>query len=446
MPSFILELLLKTPPQQMKILNRRLEAARHLYNCCLNEALNRYQLVKESLLWQRARKTKNKKLYKETIEKYKFSEYSLHSFVKEHQKKFSKHIDSSTGQKIATRAFLATKEYFYKKRGRPRYKGKNQFRSVEGKSNVAGLKFVDGKFVWKDLILEILYDKIDKDEIEAHGLSCKTKYVRFVKRFIKGKERFYIQLIQNGKPKIKARHQSNNASLGLDIGPSSIAYVSENSAELKPFVQELNFKTAQKKKLQKKLCRKRRLNTKLLNRAKKIKNAIAEIDRVEASTRKKLHGELSNIILKIGCFINTEKLSYRSFQKNFGRSVKKRAPGKFLEILSRKAENAGGRVFEFSSHAFKLSQLCHNCGSIKKKKLSDRHHVCDCGVGEQRDLYSAFLALFVNEKGFDKSRAHLAWPSVESLLERALSKCSETMSGEHKLESLGLHQRPGLPH
>ena len=150
---------------------------------------------------------------------------------------------------------------------------------------------------------------------------------------------------------------------------------------------------------------------------------------------------MCNIILKIGCFINTEKLSYRSFQKNFGRSVKKRAPGKFLEILSRKAENAGGRVFEFSSHAFKLSQLCHNCGSIKKKKLSDRHHVCDCGIGAQRDLYSAFLALFVNEKGFDKSRAHLAWPSVESLLERALSKCSETMSGEHKLESFGLNQR-----
>jgi transposase len=81
-----------------------------------------------------------------------------------------------------------------------------------------------------------------------------------------------------------------------------------------------------------------------------------------------------------------EKLSHKSFQKNYGKSVSKKASGMFVSILHRKAENAGGKVIEFSTKTTKLSQTCQ-CGNIIKKPLSQRRHICPvCGIKAQRDL------------------------------------------------------------
>jgi hypothetical protein len=106
--------------------------------------------------------------------------------------------------------------------------------------------------------------------------------------------------------------------------------------------------------------------------------------------------------LKQGKHIKTEKLSYKAFQKMCpepakDQSVQNRAPGMFLEILRRKAENAGGSVTEFVTSTTKLSQYCHKCGKYNKKPLSQRVHTC-CNLNIQRDLYSAFLAGSVVEK------------------------------------------------
>ena len=433
MSSFVLELPLRITEKALKILKLRFEAARFIYNASLGEALKRLSLARESKLWQEARK--DKKLYKKALEKYCFSEYSLHLYVKEIQKEFSTKIDSSTAQKIATRAFLAVKEYLYKKRGKPRFKGKNQFNSIEGKSNVTGIRFLEGKINWKDLVIDPIYDSKDKFGIEAHGLNSKTKYVRLLRKYINGKEKFYAQLIQDGNPKNKYNTTQN--TVGLDIGPSTIAYVSNTKAKLTIFSKTLQLKENEKKKLQRQKSHKK-INSLRYN---KLKIKIAEINRKEAQSRKKLHGNLANEILKIGNLIKTEKLSYKAFQKNFGKSINKRAPGKFLEILRRKAENAGGKVLEFSPHLLKLSQRCHICSVMKKKKLSDRYHLC-CNINAQRDLYSAYLAQFVDENNnFDNIQAEIAWTSAELLLEQALSECRETMSGDERLASFGLNQR-----
>ncbi len=435
MSNFIIELPLKISKKLVKILTKRFEAARFIYNAILGESLKRLKLARESKLWQKASKTKDKNLYKQALDKYKFSEYSLHVYVKQIQKEFSDHIDSSTAQKIATRAFLSVKNHLYKKRGKPRFKGKNQFNSIEGKSNITGIRFKDGKIIWKDLVLDIIYDKDDLFGVEEHALNSETKFVRLIRRFINKKERFYAQLVQVGKPKVK--HSIGKNIIGLDIGPSTITYVSKDIAKLTLFGKDLDIKEEEKKKLQRKKSRKK-INS---NNYKNLKLKIAEINRKEAQTRKKLHGNLCNEILKIGNFIKTEKLSYKAFQKMFGKSVNKRAPGKFIEMLSCKAENAGGKVFEFSPNLLKLSQRCHKCNETKKKSLSERFHNC-CGIHAQRDLYSAFLAQFVDEQeNFDNFQANIAWTSAESLLEQALSECHETMSGDERVASFGLNQR-----
>ena len=97
----------------------------------------------------------------------------------------------------------------------------------------------------------------------------------------------------------------------------------------------------------------------------------------------------------------------------------------FVEKLRHKAENAGGKFIEINPYKTKLSQTCQ-CGKEEKKPLNQRWHKCACGVEMQRDLYSAFLIMHVEEDNLDRSQASQAWPCVQPLMQQALSSYKET--------------------
>jgi putative transposase len=121
----------------------------------------------------------------------------------------------------------------------------------------------------------------------------------------------------------------------------------------------------------------------------------AELHRRLAEHRRTLHGALANRLLSYGADIACEKLDYVSWQKNFPRSVRDRAPGLLVRTMRRKAVSAGGdRLYEFNPKTTALSQTCL-CGDRKKKPLSQRVHRCGCGIKEHRDLFSAYLGLHV---------------------------------------------------
>ncbi|MEM9737896.1 MAG: zinc ribbon domain-containing protein, partial [Bacteroidota bacterium] len=124
------------------------------------------------------------------------------------------------------------------------------------------------------------------------------------------------------------------------------------------------------------------------------------------------------------------------FQKLYGKSVGLRAPGMLIERLKRKAENAGGRVEEINTWSTKLSQTCH-CGAVKKKSRSQRWHQCTCGVEAQRDLYSAYLACFVEKNVFLADQAQKAWSGMDIALRTAMEALKQSISG-HQPTSLGL--------
>jgi putative transposase len=463
--SFILELPLATNPQEEKTIHIRINAAYHLYRACLTEALRRLALARESTSWKKAsllpRSKERSELFRNALKKNQFSEYSLHAYVKTVTKNcwIGDHLDSQVAQAIASRAFEAADEYCKKKRGKPRFKGIGQFCSVEGKSNITGIRFKDGEILWQDLRLKPIYDLKDRDGVQAHALSHRTKYVRLLRRKIRGNYRFYTQLVLEGKPLNKAKHTiAKDKKVGLDIGPSSIAIVSKEQACLKPFCEELQNRDPKIKSFHKALDRSRRAMNpdnytekgvprrnviwKSSKRYKKNRERLSGEMRILAATRKALHGQLCNEVLSYGIRIRTEKLSYKSFQKNYGKSTTRRAPGLFMAILRRKAENAGGQVTEFSTYHTKLSQTCHACDKVKKKPLSQRWHICRCGIGPiQRDLYSAFLSLHVEDECLDRTQANMAWASAGPLLEQALSKCKETAKGEQWLASFGFAQR-----
>jgi len=130
----------------------------------------------------------------------------------------------------------------------------------------------------------------------------------------------------------------------------------------------------------------------------------------------------------MGTNVKTKKLSYKAFQRLYGSSVGLRAPGMFLEILRRKAANAGGRVEEINTYRTKLSQACH-CGKYEKKPLSKRWHQCPCGVDAQRDLYSAYLACFVEKDNLVAYQAQKAWSGMDIALRAAMEETKRSSSG-----------------
>jgi hypothetical protein len=232
--------------------------------------------------------------------------------------------------------------------------------------------------------------------------------------------------------------------VGIDIGPSTIAVVSDTESHLKQFASELEFKAHKIRNLSSKMDRSRRATNpdnynpngtvrkgkKRWNSSKtylKTRNAKANLGRKLAAHRKSLHGELVNDILRTGDTFKLELLSYKAFQKLFGKSVDKRAPGMFVSHLKNKAERAGGQVVEIPTHSTKLSQTCQ-CGRVKKKLLSERVHKCECGVFAQRYLYSAFLAKHIEPDTFVLQVSQLVkdWQSAELRLWAAWRTATES--------------------
>ena len=445
--TFTHEIPLKTTPHDRAVLDVRLDAARNLYNACLGESFLRLDLMRESKAYQAAMvmpkgKARNE-AFKTCRRDHAFLEYSLHSFAARTCKAcwIGDHLDAFTIQKTATRAFDAVEKYMFGKRGRPRFKRQGWMTSIEGKSNAAGIRWRDGKVYWSALVLEPVFDTKDNHGVEANALACRVKYLRLIRR---NKARWSVQLVQEGKALQKAKNIISEDTSSLDIGPSTIGAVGEDDAFLSQFCDEVVQPWKEIRREQRAQERSRRATNPCnynedgtikkgsrkwhrSNRYKKRQQRIAEDQRKLAATRKRQHGELCNKVLSLGKNVKVEKLSYRSLQKNFGRSVMVRGPGMFIVQLTRKAVNAGGGVEEISTRKTRLSQTCI-CGKVEKKPLRQRHHVCECGAAAQRDLFSAFLARFCSNNTLDISRAKSAWPAAEPLLRQAMSRVIETAS------------------
>ncbi len=466
-PSFITEIPLKTGSYKFTILKKRFCAAKQQYNALLGEALKRLHRMKEDRRYSKARelykqkekKTEAKALFKQLAEEYGYSEYSLHHYCKQWNKKGSHlSIGARISQKIAKRAFQSVEEYRKAKRGKPRFKGKRGLGSIEDNSIDANLRLKERTIHYLGLKLPLLYDL--RDPIHYHGLNSRIKYIRLVRRNFNGRIRYFAQLVCEGKPFIKPRHKAQKGTIGLDIGPQTIAIVSgqKKYAKLQCFADEIKVHKKKRKKLQRRIARRLRLNNpesyetnnwvkkdkhwhrkqgksikgkRALKRSKSLQktiNQLADLSRRQAAHRKSQHGKLVNEILQIGSHIKTEKLSYKAFQRLFGKSVGLRAPGMFIENLRRKAENAGGKVEEINTYRTKLSQACH-CGRYEKKKLSKRWHKCPCGIQAQRDLYSAYLACFVEKNTLMADQAQKAWSGMDIALRTAMSDLKQSIRG-----------------
>ncbi len=485
-PTFLLELPLVVGAGQAKRLRAHLEVARLFYNAVLSEGWRRLQRMREDPAWQAARaiphaqKQARAAAFSTLREQYGFTEACLHAYARAARVSWlADHLDAVLAQTLASRAYHALNRVCLgqAKRVRNTRRGRG-LDSIENKRNDTGLRFVlqqpeegnQAYLLWHEDRLPALIDW--NDPVVKFGLAHRIKYARLIRRKAsspgaQGADgqgyRYSVQLALEGVPYRKPKHTVGTDTLGLDLGPSTIACVPrEGEAHLQVFCEELTPPQQAIHRLQRKMERQRRAANpehydekgRPKKRGKKglvwktsrgylaSRRRKATKERKLAAHRKSLQGRKVHELIAVGHTIHTEKISYRGWQKRYGRSIGLRAPGMFMEILRRTVARTGGTMHEIPTRSTKLSQYCHGCGKTVRKPLWQRWHACACGIGPiQRDLYSADLPAYLDPADPIPSCARyvVPWEGAEARLraahERALQRAN---AGQDLPQSMGI--------
>jgi len=478
-PTFQLELPLQVNESQAARLRAHLEAGRQFYNAILSEGQRRLRKMRADPAWQAARalprslKKERAATFRALRQQYGFSEDALHAFAKTARVCWlAEHLDAVLAQTLATRAYQALNRVCLGEARRVRFKSRGRgLGSIENKRNDTGLRFVlqkpeegqQGFLIYQHDQFPALIDW--NDPLVKHGLDHRVKYARLVQRKASSPQargadcqgyRYSVQLALEGIPYHKPKHTVGSDVIGADLGPSTIALVPrEAEASLELFCEQLAPDEQRIRQLQRQMDRQRRaanpdnyddqgrikkhgrkrLHWKSSRSYEKIRRRKAAKERKLAAHRKSLHGKMVHEIVAVGNTVILEKLSYKAWQKQYGRSVGLRAPGMFVAHLKRTVASTGGTLLEVPTRQAKLSQFCHGCGAYVKKPLSQRLHQCPCGIGPvQRDLYAAFLAGYLSADRLLPSCAQyvIPWEGAEARLraahERVQQRANEGLS------------------
>ncbi|MDA8333722.1 MAG: hypothetical protein M0Z41_01840 [Peptococcaceae bacterium] len=283
--------------------------------------------------------------------------------------------------------------------------------------------------------------EMDRQNIELFklGLPLISTYRicnnRIVRREIRGKIRYYLQIVLEGKPVPRRkkdgtiRHAYGQGRIGGDIGTQSLAIVGRDIVTLKNLAERSPDTFAYERKIhrwQRYMDRSRRATNPdnynpdgtfrkggkvwvYSKRYKKARAKVREMHRKAADSRKYAHNEEVNRLRAIADQLVIETMDIQALQKRageatvnprtsrfnrrkrFGKSIGKRSPGYFIKQGKYRFDSSGGCVKEVNTWKFKASQYDHILHDTNKKQLSMRWHELPDGTRVQRDLYSAFL-------------------------------------------------------
>lgn len=469
--SFVIELPLVVDSRQEKELLSRYQAGRQLYNACLSEAMTRMELVRNCDAYKTAKKIsrdkkkEREKAFADARRAYRYSDYDLQAYatrVSNQSKWIAEKLDSNTQQTLATRAFRASEKVLFGRAKKVRYKVPSRFKSAEGKTNKQGIRWKDNQLVWGKLKLNAIIEP--DNPVIQHGLKSPIKYVRLLWRELNAKHRWYAQIVCEGEPYQKPENYVSDGVIGLDLNISNIAFVGDTQAGLLPFAENVPSFEREIAALQRQIERSRRANNPdnyhpdfegkigrktVIKKGKpkkgkrqwhnsKRSRSVAvkkrEHERRKTAYAKSQNRRLVNEILRHGKHIKTENVSVKGWQKRYGKVISAKSPGFVQSELKRKAESAGGSFTKFSTQKTALSQT-HLNGKRIKKFLSERVHRDVTGVVMHRDLFSAFLARYVNQDELSLHDAVNQYQRSEPILMEAWKRFKQTASGVGESET-----------
>lgn len=442
-PTHVRSWPLRPTPAQCREIGTRFFTGVRVFNAALGEFIARSRAVKADPAWQAARelpgrtpaeRAKRGAAFRAVELAHGFTVDAAQSFASSLRKSWVReHLPAQETQSLGARAFDAVRQWHLGRKGKPRFKSAQRvLRSLSGKdgngalrpktdsaARLVGLQWAAG-FVIPIAAPAVAgrrgrEQRTELAEIEALIAAGKVLSTRIVRTVINGRDTYRMQLVCDAHP--TRRHEVGQGRVSFDLGPSQIAIAVEHSDGSwsgwgEPLADPIRLDTNQLRRMQRKTDRQHRSGSpecfnpdgthkrlqcswQRSHAAQQTLTRAAELHRRLAEHRKTLHGALANRLLGHGTQIACERLDYVSWQKNFPRSVRDRAPGLLVQMLRRKAESAGGTaLYEYNPKTTALSQNCL-CGNRKKKPLSQRVHRCDCGITEDRDLFSAYLGLHV---------------------------------------------------
>lgn len=429
-------------PSQRRKAAARFHCGTALYNACLSEAINRALAMRADPRWSKARmlprivdgvaNAERRDLFNSAQADAGFSAWDLMSVASRLRVGWLREgVPAQEATTLGERAFRAVERWVRHfgggRKGRPRFKSLDRgIRSMSSRDQNGAIRVVElcddrtGDFAgfgcqWTAGFMAPV-DSRDNPvhrHAEAAIRNGMARYSTIVRRKISGRWYYYLQVSINGQP--LQRHQVGEGKVGLDLGTSTVAVVSDHMVGLERLCDGLENSEAELRRVHRRLDRQHRAGSPTCfddhglhrkgscawtrsRRAEQTVISMQEAHRRKAERRKSLHGNLANRILGQGRDLYVERLSKQTWQKTHGRAVAFRAPGMFETLLSRKAVSAGGSTTLIDPRKAKLSRLC-SCGSVRKKPLSQRAHDCPCGIREQRDIWSAFLARHTTASG-----------------------------------------------
>ena len=374
---------------------------------------------------------------------YGLSEYQLHAYVVVQQHKYKKYIDSNTAQKIATQVWQSVEKVLYGNGKHLHFHRYSDFLSMENKCNSFGIRYKDGFLVWGDgtkrsqkaLKISVQFPRKGRPgtaakreyEYTRKCLKHKICYCR-IKRMPVGQTwHYYLQMVLEGTPPTKQNYLEDSGHIGIDIGTSTIAAVSQDTAILRTLNNGVPDYSKTINRIQRAMDRSRkstnpgnfnsdgtikkgiRLRWFMSKNYKRLAATKRSLERKQASALKNHHEALANEIISHGDDIYIETMNFKGLQRRtkettrrksgkfnrkgrFGKSLKNCAPAMLINIINRKLNYNGLEVHKVDTKSFKASQYNHATDNFIKKRLSMRHTWVG-GNCVQRDLYSAFLLM-----------------------------------------------------
>ena len=469
---------LHTNKYHIDLYNKKLEFARKMYNILVKQCIKRLTSLRQDKQYIKAVKEYNKiknstkkddevrvkelkTIMNDRVKFFKLTKTDLESFLDNDKNQYKKQLGSTSRQKVALRVYNALEKVLYSCGKKLHFKKFGQLLSIEGKSNKTDIRFKIpdghnansearcleiGKFQY--MKFEPVDIKIKKSDLfnqeVLEYIDCgkaTISFCRLVKKYVKGKEKFYLQLIVKGEmpPKrnsdgsYRRKPTPTGKRVGIDLGTSTIAIVSNNKVILKELAQDSKKYNDEIIYLSRKLERSRKLsNPNNFNEDGTIKKGVKlnwvlsknykrtlfklkDAYRRKSAYVKENHSSLANEILSLGDNIYTETMNFKALarkstkpvefnektgknkrKKRFGKSILDKSPSLFLTILENKLKFEGETLRKVNTQTFKASQYNHIEDKYIKKPLSQRVNKFE-DIIIQRDLYSAFLLMNSNK-------------------------------------------------
>lgn len=291
--------------------------------------------------------------------------------------------------------------------------------------------------------------------------SEKIKYVQIVRKTIRGKKVYYLQIVCQGFPPSKV--PKGEGVVGIDPGISTVAFASPTEVALVDLVpKNITRKEKLLRQLDRKIERSQRVNNpecyeengkikkgarfkRTSKRQLRLRNRRRKVYRSLSEERKKLQGQLVNRLMPHASCIRIEELGVKGLQKRsrdirinpktnrpyskkrYGKAVFRAAPSAFRTALETRASQLGIDVEVISPKDVKPSQYNHITQTFDKKSLSTRvYDLSDEYPDVQRDLYSAFLIGHIENGHYQQEQLNQDFPDFYNQMKAFLQQPIET--------------------